>query len=60
MDDKIIKYILIGFKGYTVYKLLIPNRSIIKLNNVYFEIEKAFVKRGITEVITQIIINTIL
>ena len=52
MDDKIIKYILINFKGYTVYKLLIPNRNIIRLNNVYFEVEKAFVRRGTTEATT--------
>ena len=60
IDDKVIKCILIGFEGYTVYKeykFLISNRSIIKLNNVYFEVEKAFVKRGIIKVITQIIIN---
>ena len=50
MDNKIIKYILINFKGYTVYKFLIPNRSIIKSNNIYFEVEKAFVKRGMTQV----------
>ena len=52
MDDKIVKYILINFKSYIIYKFLIPNRSIIKLNNVYFEVEKAFVKRGTTEAIT--------
>ena len=52
MDNKVIKYILIGFKGYTVYKFLILNRNIIRLNNVYFEVEKAFVRRGTTEIIT--------
>ena len=60
MDDKVIKYILIGFEGYTVYKFLILNKSIIRLNNVYFEVEKAFVRRGTIEVTTQIIINIIL
>ena len=57
MDDKVIKCILISFEGYTVYKFLIPNRNIIRLNNVYFEVEKALVRRGTTEAATQIIIN---
>ena len=52
MDNKIIKYILINFKGYTVYKFLIPNRNIIRSNNVHFEIEKALIRRGTTEVAT--------
>ena len=51
MDDKVVKCILISFEGYIIYKFLILNRSIIRLNNVYFEVEKAFVRRGIIKVI---------
>ncbi|KAK1775662.1 hypothetical protein QBC45DRAFT_334782, partial [Copromyces sp. CBS 386.78] len=51
IDEKAVKYTLIGFEGHTVYKLLIPNKRVIRLTNVHFKIETALIKRGIKDVV---------
>jgi hypothetical protein len=37
VDDKIIKYRLVGYEEDSIYRLLILNKKIVRYINVYFQ-----------------------
>ena len=50
MDDKAIKYRLVGYEGDSIYRLLAPDGKIIRYTNVYFQEKRPAVIINLTSI----------